>query len=121
VANGSAWVQTFIPVSKEAYIQARDAARRAALISNMKQVGLAAMMYAQDNKEQLPGAGAVLEDLLMPYAGNRSIFAGLVYTFSGGPLSSVAEPSKTMLGYVVGPGGRANVFVDGHVEWQPDP
>ena len=35
-----------------------------------------------------------------------------------GPLSGIKEPSKTRMGYLSGPGGRAVIYVDGHVEWQ---
>jgi prepilin-type N-terminal cleavage/methylation domain-containing protein/prepilin-type processing-associated H-X9-DG protein len=37
------------------FAQARDAARKAACLSNTKQVGLAAMMYTQDYDETYPG------------------------------------------------------------------
>lgn len=37
--------------------QARERARRASCLSNMKQIGLGATMYAQDNDERLPEAG----------------------------------------------------------------
>jgi prepilin-type processing-associated H-X9-DG protein len=119
--EGGAWVQTWIRVPREAYVLARNKARQATLTSNMKQVGLAVMMYAQDNRERLPQAGEDLEGLLMPYAKNRGIFEGLVYTYTGGPLNSITDPGKTPLGYVPGPNGRATFFADGHVEWQPDP
>ena len=36
------------------FAQAREKARGAACLSNMKQIGTATMMYAQDNDEYLP-------------------------------------------------------------------
>lgn len=39
------------------FARARENARRASCLSNMKQIGLGTMMYAQDNDEQLPRIG----------------------------------------------------------------
>jgi prepilin-type processing-associated H-X9-DG protein len=40
-----------------------------------------------------------------------------VYTFWGGNLAEIKEPSKEVMGYVPGPGGRAVTYLDGHVKW----
>jgi hypothetical protein len=118
LAEGSAWVAPLLPLPKETFIMAREAATRTTRISNAKQVALGLLMYAQDHDETLPGSQDPISDLIMPYTKTDAIFDGLVYTFSGGPLSAVAEPSKTELGYIPGPGGIARLFVDGHVEWK---
>lgn len=44
---------------------------------------------------------------------------GFVYTINGGPFPD--NPAETLLGYTPAPGGRWNVFADGHVAWAPDP
>ena len=70
--------------------RAREQARKAACASNMKQIGLAMMMYAQDNDEALVpyshGAGYVgslgygagdgprWADMIIPYIRNQQIF-----------------------------------------------
>jgi prepilin-type processing-associated H-X9-DG protein len=33
-------------------------------------------------------------------------------------LSSFGKPSESILGSLKGPGGRAVIFVDGHVTWE---
>jgi prepilin-type processing-associated H-X9-DG protein len=114
-------VLPLLRLPKEQFTQAQNAARRAALISNAKQLGLGVMMYAQDNNEILPAPGSSFQDLIMPYVKNESLFSGFVYEHSGGPLSAISDPSKTRLGYVPGPGGRAILYADGHVIWEPDP
>ena len=38
------------------FAQAREAARRSACLSNMKQISTALLMYAQDNDEILPAS-----------------------------------------------------------------
>lgn len=120
ISDGSAFVIPFISLPKEAYIQAREAALRTVAISNGKQLGLAAHIYAQEHDEQLPGADQPVAQLLREYAKADALYEGFVYTFPGGKLADVAEPSKTLLGYVMGPGGRAEIFVDGHVVWKKD-
>jgi prepilin-type N-terminal cleavage/methylation domain-containing protein/prepilin-type processing-associated H-X9-DG protein len=71
------------------FAQAREKARQAACLSNLKQVGLGLQMYAQDWDETLPpanhvhdfGSPKVLERTpsflgsLIPYTKNRAIFA----------------------------------------------
>ncbi|HVF10044.1 MAG TPA: type II secretion system protein, partial [Abditibacteriaceae bacterium] len=59
------------------FAEAREGARRAACLSNMKQIGLATMQYAQDNDERMvnaftyygPGTTNLMwwQDLLQPY------------------------------------------------------
>lgn len=61
------------------FARARDNARRASCLSNAKQIGLAAMMYTQDNDERLPmyyeaSTNYGWHMFLMPYVKNRDIF-----------------------------------------------
>src|SRR5205085_4778322 len=63
------------------FAQAREKARQAGCLSNLKQIGLAAQMYAQDYEERLPGtelgegAGEYYWlEMLSPYTKNREIF-----------------------------------------------
>jgi prepilin-type processing-associated H-X9-DG protein len=87
-------------------------------ISNAKQLGLGLMMYAQDNNETFPSGDP--NEKISPYLKNPSIFDGFNYTFGGGPLGDITNPSQTELGYVQGDGGRAYLYADGHVRWRDD-
>jgi hypothetical protein len=120
LSGGSAFVVPFISIPRELYLQAREAAQRQVVLSNGKQLGLAALIYAQEHDERLPGADQPVPDLLRQYAKADALYEGFVYTFPGGKLSEIAEPSQTVLGYVMGPGGRAEIYVDGHVVWKKD-
>src|SRR5207247_7975617 len=91
---------------------------RSALTCNARQLALGLMMYAQDHDGMLPSASDNIRDLVMPYVKSEPLFDGLVYQYAGGPLNAITEPAKTLLGYVAGPGGRANLFADGHAAWQ---
>ncbi len=70
------------------FARAREQARRTACLSNLKQIGLAIMMYVQDYDERMPIAGPMdhrphycrfhsdlsLPDVIMPYVKNFELF-----------------------------------------------
>ncbi|HWA82686.1 MAG TPA: hypothetical protein VG820_04600, partial [Fimbriimonadaceae bacterium] len=120
VSNGVAMVRPILQVPKRAFLTAQRNALKAMAMSNAKQVGLATIMYSGDYDDMLPVHGSDFSDILGPYAKNSSIFDGFTYTYSGKSFSDMKDPSKTELGYTAGPGGRAVIFGDGHVEWVPD-
>ena len=120
VGQGSAFVRPLVKVSREAFEKARIAALKTIAISNAKQVGLGLLMYSADSDDAFPGAGADIRNVIGPYVKNDRLFDGFNYTFGGGNAMSVEKPAETALGYVSGPGGRAVVYVDGHVKWVPD-
>ncbi len=120
------FVVPLIRISQAEAERAREKARQAILLNNGKQVALALMMHAMENDEVLPPAGTDLRTVLGPYVKSPEIFNGLtgpgdgfVYTFGGGPMSGVEDPANTEMGYIPAPGGRAVVFVDGHVVFEP--
>jgi hypothetical protein len=118
-AQGSLWAAPLLRIDKAMYVAMREAAERAVILSNAKQLGLAVMMYAQDYDETFPGPDGI-NAKLTPYLKNASLFDGLSYTYGGGSISAVEKPAETELGYVTGPGGRAVIYADGHVKWRPD-
>ena len=85
-----------------------------------RQVGLGLIMYCQDHDENFPHDPASVKEAISPYIKNNDVFADFVYTYSG-PLNSskLAKPAETVLGYIPSPGGRAVVYGDGHVKWEP--
>ncbi len=65
------------------FARARENARRTSCLSNMKQIGLGTMMYAQDHDEWLPigarrriiwGARGTWRSFLQPYVKNTQVF-----------------------------------------------
>jgi prepilin-type processing-associated H-X9-DG protein len=113
---------------KAAFLDARRQAQQAAAMSNAKQIGMALMMYTQDYDQTYPAANPDIGQQIAPYLRDTDLLnllnspvtgaPGFVYTYAGGPLSSVTDPASTQLGYMAGPGGRAVIFADGHVEWK---
>ena len=93
---------------------------KAKAISNAKQVALGFLMYGADMDDILPGAEG-WENKLDPYMKDRDLMKQFNYTFRGGDMTGIDSPATTELGFVVGPGGRAVAYVDGHVKWIPNP
>jgi prepilin-type processing-associated H-X9-DG protein len=120
-----AFVVPLVAVPTAKLKQAREQAQISELLNDGKQIALAAIMAAQDNDGELPGAGSDMKAVLGPYLRNGEVFDGMgggfQYTFGGGPMSAIEDPSGEHLGYFDGPGGRAVVFADGHVTWVPNP
>src|SRR5947208_10707667 len=63
------------------FAQAREKARQTGCLSNLRQIGTAAQMYAQDYEERLPGTELgegegeyFWIEMLAPYTRNREIF-----------------------------------------------
>jgi hypothetical protein len=106
-------------MDKQAYELARRASDRAVAMSNAKQLGLGLMMYAQDYDETFP-TGEDINEKISPYLKNNELFRGFNYTYGGGKLSDIPNTAETILGHVLGPGGRAIIYVDGHVKWEND-
>jgi prepilin-type processing-associated H-X9-DG protein len=96
---------------------AMEAKRKA--IFDAKQAATGLIVYAADN-DVLPGAEG-WENKVGPYFKNTDFLRDFNYTFKGGSMSSIQDPSSTELGFIVGPGGRAVAYCDGHVKWIPNP
>jgi len=119
-SNMCLFISDILSVDAKVLKQAQEAAERTRLLSNVKQIGLAVLIYGADNHDNLPGRDG-FTNTLMPYAKNAAIFSGFVYSYSGpGNMGDIKEPASTELGYVTGPGGRAVVYADGHAKWIPD-
>ncbi len=113
-----------------AITQARSSAKRAACMSNLKQIGLGLMMYAQDHNETFPDD----PELLTPYLGTPSVWgcparpnpaqdaehSDYVYLGGGLRLPEIPKPSRTVIVHDK-PGNHPDgmmcfLFADGHVQ-----
>ncbi|MBC7330586.1 PD40 domain-containing protein [bacterium] len=88
-------------------------------VNQMKQIGLALLMYCQDYDETFPPAENFYE-ALYPYLKNELILS--IFTdphfhyYSPPPLIDIHHPSETLLArWEVSPGLFINLYVDGHV------
>lgn len=90
---------------------------RIAKVNQAKQVGLGFMLAASDHDDVFPGADWY--DAVMPYVKDRAVLEGFVRTFEGRDLKNVKDPANTPLGFISGRGGRAIVYVDTSVKWEP--
>ena len=128
----------------------RQSAARAVSQSNLKQMALGILQYAQDNNEAMPDASKWVDEIL-PYVKTLSVFhdpsapAGKVWgyaynrTLNRRSLSALDAPASTVLLFestagvknasdtgqsVPRPGrhlgGTDYAFADGHVKWYPN-
>lgn len=121
-AHGAAFVSQLTPVNLELALKSLTdkAIERAKFLA--KQAGTATAIYAADHDGTLPISSASARDSIYPYARNSQIRDNVVWTnIYGQRTKEFNDPSKIELGYVPGPGGRAIIFADSHVEWRPDP
>lgn len=134
-------------VALPSLVRAREVARDTQALSNLRQIGMAVHMYANDHKGELPPSFAEL----VPYlGGNLRLFASprsrdavpdpaamepaalrdwfttasaLVYVRPADKLSQVRNAAETVLAFErpwnAGDGTLALVFLDGHAETLP--
>lgn len=108
-----------MPVSKLA--QAKVVALRSLAVTTAKYAALATIMYAVDWDDQLSDPAFWASDVT-PYMQNADHINSFIYTYNGTRnMSEIRDPKTTVLGYMLGPGGRAVVYADGDTKWIPDP
>ncbi len=115
----------FCATTFPAFVVARGSARSATSMSNLRQVGLACHMYADDNDEVFPKKD--LNSLTPTYVDNKKVFVcphyrkhsenGIDYAYVSGMRAT--DPGTRILAYEVQPNSRRRVnvlFCDAHVE-----
>jgi prepilin-type processing-associated H-X9-DG protein len=108
--------------------EAQESADRATSLSNLRQVMLAALMYAADHKETLPPmeSAAEIEKALTPYVKSKELLVSPVdrepyranVLLSGKKLADIENPAEMIVFYEATPaadGRRGAAFLDGHV------
>ncbi|HEY3281611.1 MAG TPA: hypothetical protein VGN26_05005 [Armatimonadota bacterium] len=124
-SQGALWATTVAKFDRAMLDRAREAARRAVLLNNGKQIAVALVMAAAQDHLDLPDAGdpkgskQAYEMLAARFPGADTL-KGFVYTFKGGALETVQSPSETEFGFIPGKGGRAVIYADGHVAWMKE-
>ncbi len=142
--EGAAKVAAIAQLSTEFNVQ-REQARRTSCQSNLKQMCLGALQYAQDYNEKMPVATTWI-DTMMPYIKSEQIFRcpsipdpkgfgyAMNFNLSRRNLAEIPSPAQTILfyettdlernSYGIGEepafrhlNGANYAFADGHVKW----
>jgi hypothetical protein len=127
--QGALYAAPVEKMDRTAYEKLRREVLRRQVMNNAKQIGLAMMMYAQDYDENFPPNGDAVRDQILPYLKNDNVFLDpetgrlgfSLASYANTGLASFESPATTPLGYLTGPGGRAIIYVDGHVRWEDTP
>ena len=117
---GSLLVRDIQPIDPNAAQKLAMNELKKQLLHKVKEVGLGFIMYGGDNDDVFPGQEG-WEDKLKPYLRNSDSIRDFNYLYRGGDVSKLDNPATTELGFMVGPGGRAVVYMDGHAKWIPNP
>lgn len=118
VAQGTLFIKPIVLVDAKAFQELEDEMAREEAVTTAKQVATGFMILAADYDDELPSARTDWKTKIGPYMKNSDMVNQFVYTYRGGNMTAVKDPSKEVMGYVPGPGGRAVAYVDGHVKWE---
>ena len=119
--RGNLFAAPIVRIDAKTMLAMRQKATQEQVMVNAKQIGLGLLMYSQDYDENLPNDPGAIKDTVFPYIKNADVFNGFQYTYTGAPsVGKIDSPASTKLGYVQGPGGRAVIYADGHVKWEPE-
>ena len=88
-------------------------------LSNAKLLARGMLKFAADHEGELPYSATFQTDIL-PYVKRNELFEGFVYTYSGGALNELEDPTYTVLGYILVSGGRVVAYADGRVKFIKD-
>lgn len=116
VANGKLFASEILKVDLAMFLEAREAAERYSAMSDAKQIATGTMIYSADYDDEMPPVNG-FEDSVMPYLKNRELLNGFIYTYNGGPLTGLKDPSNTEIGYKSVSGGRCVAYADGSVRF----
>jgi hypothetical protein len=127
LSQGAAWVAPLTRLPREQMLDRVATIQRQLSLFRARQIAHALSLYAQDWDGSYPPMGETALDAIRPYLGSYEAMTPpggsapeFVYRYAGGPLKTLASPGRTEVGYVPGPGGRAVILADRHVEWRRD-
>lgn len=117
IAQGSLFVRPITEIPRARYNEMVAEWNRFNALYKAHEAGLGLIMYADDYDGALPPNRGNWTEMIAPYLKDGAYLDGFVYSYPGGPIGDIHDPSKTQLGYVDYGDGRAVVYVDGHVTW----
>ncbi len=120
VSQGAAWVRPILRLSQAAYAAMELVEERRRVVADASVLAKAIQNMA-DSGEYYPRPDQ-LRDWLLPYLkGDEGLLGKLVFTHEAGVgLFTPDVAAKTVVGHVLGPGGRAIIYADGRAVWKDD-
>lgn len=120
LVSGALLIREIKPIDATLALRLANNAAKQKAINDSKQAALALIMCASDLDDVLPGAEG-WEAKVLPYSQDMDLLRRFNYTFKGGNMANIESPATTEMGFILGPGGRAVAYCDGHVKWIPNP
>ncbi|MCX7925795.1 MAG: hypothetical protein N2554_08310 [Fimbriimonadales bacterium] len=126
VVHGAAFFRPLIRLDAEQARTLKERLEKARHMRNAKQIANALLMYAQDYDELFPPRfdDEFVALALSPYIKDEEVFQvngafAFRYLLDGQSLANIESPAETVAGHLELPDGRAVIFADGHVRWEP--
>jgi hypothetical protein len=125
LAQGAAWVVPLTRLPRAQMLARIRTLQRGLSLFRARKIAYSLSLYLQDYDGEYPPVGDTAIDAIRPYLDqDDAVFppgadeSDFVYRYTGGPPKSLRSPATTELGYLPGPGGRAVIYADRHVEWR---
>lgn len=118
-SRGVLYVRPVARMDKALFQRLVNEVEKQRAISDAKQAAVAVLIYSADYDDVFPD-GTDFVDKVHPYIRSRQILERFVYTFGGGDITKINDPSNQEIGFIVAPGGRAVAYADGSVRWIDD-
>jgi hypothetical protein len=118
IADGALLVRRITEIERSAYAEAQERSVRLLAIEEAREVGLALAILGSENENLLPPP-STFRDEVSGYLEDSRILERFVYTFPGGRVSELREPSKMELGFIPLKDGRVVLYADNSVKWVP--
>ncbi|MCS7300487.1 MAG: hypothetical protein NZ556_02900 [Fimbriimonadales bacterium] len=126
VAHGAAFYRSIVRLDAEQARALKEQLQRAKYLEQARRIATALMMYAQDYDETFPPRfdNEYVAFVLSPYLRDENAFKvngsfAFRYLLDGHNLANLSSHADTEVGYLELPDGRAVIYADGHVKWQP--
>lgn len=116
MVNGVLFSRTVERIGASRMAEYREEQSKEAYLQQARQCALGILMYAADHDDNIP-VGFNFYEEVYKYINSEDVMKGFVYTFVGGDFKDVDDPTRTELGHIMTPYGRAVAYADGHVGW----
>lgn len=118
ISDGALLVRRISEIERAAYFEALEQTVRLEAIEEARQLGLAIAFLGAENDNLLPPPTTFREEV-RGYLEDDRVLERFVYTFPGGRVSELREPSQMEIGFIPLKAGRVVLYADNSVKWVP--
>ncbi len=117
-AKGALYAVPLVQMKRDVFLAAQNEAYKQAALRNAPQIASVIFQYARVNDGMFP-AQSDFAGAASLFALNPELLKGFTYVPPGGTQASLTNAGQTVMGYIATPAGRAVLYADRHVNWEP--